>query len=90
MSKKEGKDLVSYTLGIISIALAFFTPLAGLVLGIIGFVQSKKEKSDLSRRGRKLSLIGIVLSVILFIVSLIITLYLTTQQLGALPSFPIA
>ncbi len=85
VDKKTDFSLVSYTFGIISIVLAFFTPIAGLVFGIIGVVQSKKQKTALSLKAKKLSTIGIVLSIILIIVSLVIT-YFFTDQLNALGS----
>lgn len=88
MVKKEDISLVSYILGIISIVLAFFTPLAGLIFGIIGFVQSKKQKTELSKKAKKLNIIGIVLSLILFAVTIALTVYLTKG--GSIPSsFPL-
>ncbi len=85
VDKKTDFSLVSYTFGIMSIVLAFFTPFAGLVFGIIGVVQSKKQKTALSLKAKKLSTIGIVLSVILLIVSLVIT-YFFADQLSTLGS----
>ncbi|GAI38755.1 unnamed protein product [marine sediment metagenome] len=42
MVDKKDSDVVSYVLGIVSIVMAFFNSPAGLVFGIIGFIQSKK------------------------------------------------
>lgn len=56
----------SYIFGILSIAMALFTPLLGLVFGIIGLIQSTKQKTNISRLSKKLNIIGIVLSVIVF------------------------
>ena len=66
MVEKRG---VAYTLGILSIVLAFFIPLASVVLAIIGLVQNKKEKSKMAK---KLNIIGLIFGAILFIVSLAI------------------
>jgi len=82
VDKKTDFSLVSYTFGIMSIVLAFFTPVAGLVFGIIGIVQSKKQKTALSLNAKKLSTIGIVLSVILLIVSLVITYFFASEGLS--------
>ena len=88
MAKKEDISVVSYVFGIISIVLAFFTPLAGLIFGIIGFVQSKKQKTELSKKAKKLSTIGIILSIILFIITVVLAVYLSKG--GSLPaSFPL-
>ena len=73
--KKEVHSIVAYVFGIVSIVLAFFTPMAGIVFGIIGIVQSKKNKDELSVRAKKLSVIGLILSIILLIVSLVIAIY---------------
>ena len=76
---------VAYILGIVSIVMAFFQPLAGIIFGIIGLVQNKKEKS---RKSKKLNIIGIVLSIAWLIISVGITYYITTKGLGNLPNFP--
>ncbi len=70
--KKEQVDFsqTSYIFGIVSIVMALFTPLLGLVFGIVGLVQSAKQKTDVSRLAKKLNIIGIVLSVIVFGVGL--------------------
>jgi len=72
-------------LGIVSIVMAFFQPLAGIIFGIIGLVQNKKEKSV---KSKKLNIIGIVLSIAWLIISVGITYYLTTKGLGNLANFP--
>ncbi len=90
MVEKNKSESVSYILGIISIVLAFFQPLAGLVFGIIGFIQSRKGKTDLLKKAKKLNIIGIILSVIIFIISIIITIYLTSQGISNLANFPVS
>ena len=87
---KENFETASYVLGIISIVLAFFTPLAGLILGIIGLRLSKKQKSELSKKAKKYNTIGIILSLIFFIITLIIAAYFTAQGVNNLPNFPIS
>ena len=73
MAEKRG---VAYTLGILSIVFAFFIPLASVVLGIIGLIQNKKEKSKISK---KLNIIGIILGAIFFLATLVLT-YLTMTK----------
>lgn len=63
---------VSYILGILSVVFAFFIPLAGLVLGLVGLFQNKKEKSKASK---KLNIIGIVLSVLIAIALIFLNVY---------------
>lgn len=74
-SPKCDKSLVAYSLGIVSIVLAFFTPLAGVILGIIGLVQSKSSTSDLAKKAKTLNIIGLVFGLIIFIASLIMLFY---------------
>jgi len=88
-SKKRGdSEIIAYILGIISIVMAFFTPLAGLIFGIIGLVQSKKQETELSKKAKKLNIIGIVLSILFFIIIIIITTYFTINNLPQ--NFPLA
>ena len=76
MAKKEGNfSEISYVFGVMSIVLAFFTPLAGLIFGILGIVQSQKQKTQLAERARKLSIIGIILSIVIFIVIVILSYF---------------
>ena len=73
MAEKRGSG---YIFGILSIVFAFFVPLAGIILGIIGLVLNKKEKS---KKARRLNIIGIIIGAILFLGSLAVT-YLSIQN----------
>lgn len=88
--KKEDFGVVSYVLGITSIVFAFFSSFAGLVLGIIGFVFSKKQKTELSKKAKQLNIIGIILSAIMLVITIIVTIYFTTKGIGNLPNIPLA
>jgi hypothetical protein len=85
MAEKIDLASVAYTIGILSIVMAFFSPIAGLILGIIGLVQSKKQKVD---KAKKLNTIGIILSVIFIIVSVIFLIYATKAGISTSGSFP--
>ena len=82
-------SVVSYVLGILSIVFAFLTPAAGLILGIIGFIQSKKLKTSLGRKARKFNTIGIILSVIILIISTILIFYSIAKGISPAQNFPI-
>lgn len=69
MAEKIDFKSVSYVLGILSIVFAFISPMAGLILGIIGLVQAKKQKAQ---RAKRLNVIGIILSVIFLIISAVV------------------
>lgn len=84
MVKKDFSQ-TSYIFSVVSIVLAFFQPVAGLVFGIIGLVQSKKQKSDFSNIAKKLSIIGIVISVVVLILSIVAASYLASNGLANLP-----
>jgi len=75
---------VSYILGIVSVVFAFFSPMAGLILGIIGIVQSRKGKGSLSARGKRLSIIGIIVSIIMLIFAIIVAVYTGLDTLNSL------
>ena len=82
MAKEGDFSDVSYVLGIISIVMAFFQPIAGFVFGVIGFLQSRSHKTPLSEKAKKLSIIGIIISIIVVVLSLVAGFYLT--KLGIL------
>ena len=68
MQEKNNSSLV---MGILSIILAFVFPLVGPILGILGLVlaSSNQRESGLDYTTEKiLSILGIVLSVVMFIV----------------------
>ena len=88
--KKEEFGVVSYTLGIISIVLAFFIPLGGFVFGVIGFIQSKKQKTSLYKEAKKLNIIGMILSLALFIISIVVNAYLINEGFNPFQNFPSA
>ncbi len=83
------KEVVSYVLGILSIVFALFTPVAGLVLGIIGYSMSRKHKGGLGKRAKKFNLIGIILSVIVLIISTIVVVYSILNGINTGQNFPI-
>ena len=74
-SMKYDSSLVAYTLGILSIVLAFFQPIAAVILGIVGLFQGKKDKNALSRKAKKMNIIGIVLGLLFLILTIVITGY---------------
>lgn len=76
---KKDNSLIGYIFGIISIVLAFVLPIGGLIFGIIGLVQSKKEKNDLAKKAKNYNIIGIILSVVFMVASAIINYYLAQQ-----------
>ena len=63
---------IAYMLGIISIVMAFFSPVAALIFGIIGLVQSKRQKIE---KARKLNRIGVILSIIFTIINIVLLIY---------------
>ena len=54
-------ESISYVMGLLSIVLAFFSPFAGLIIGIIGYSQAKKKNFTEARR---LNAVGMILSVV--------------------------
>ena len=85
MKKDEGGDnsfgTASVIFGILSIVLGLFSsPLAGIALGIVGIVFSKKQRdisnNKWSSAGRTLSIVGLVVGVITFLAALFIASYL--------------
>ncbi|MBM3228573.1 DUF4190 domain-containing protein [Candidatus Pacearchaeota archaeon] len=84
MTDKKNLNSISYIFGVLSVIFAFFVPGAGLVLGIIGLIQSNKIKSQ---KAKRLNIIGIILSVLFFILELIL---FSSSLGGNLNLFPLA
>ncbi len=84
MADKLDLGLTSYVLGIVSIVTAFFIPIAGLTFGIIGLVQSTKQKTKTSKLSKKLNIIGIIVSVVVFAAT-----FFLLMQSGTLPNLPV-
>jgi len=83
--EKEDYSHISYVLGVVSIVISIFSPIVGLVLGIIGLRLSKKQISGISKKARKLNIWGIIISIVAFLIYLSITLL---NNLGYLPQLP--
>ena len=82
MSKKDPFGLISYIVGIVAIVESFISPLAGMILAIVGIVLSKREISDLSRKGRRLNIIALIIGLVILILTLVLT-----YQAGGFSSF---
>lgn len=67
-------EVVAYVLGIVSIVEAVFSPLLGIIFSILGLVLSTRQKTDMSRKAKILSIIGLIIGVVLFIAVLVLTL----------------
>ena len=82
MASKIDLKPVSYLLGILSIVFAFFSPFAGLALGIIGVIQGNKIKFQ---KAKKLNVVGIILSAAFAIIEIVFSFIVDLNQL-----FPVA
>ena len=85
MAKDGDFSEISYLLGILSVVLSFFQPVAAFILGIVGLIHSRKQKTQLSEKAKKLNIIGIILSIIFFAITAALTAYFTAKGLGNLP-----
>ncbi len=83
MTNKIDFGISSYVLGILSIVAAFFTPLMGFVLGIVGLVQSLKGTTKTYKVAKVLNIIGMIASVVVFVVTII---FLLNSNAGMIPS----
>ena len=65
-------ESIAYVFGILSIAMAFSFPISGLIIGVIGLVQSNKNKIA---KAKNLNIIGIILSIIFLVISILLQVY---------------
>lgn len=83
-SKKEGvlnledsqRNMISYIFGIISIVMAFLSPIVGIIFGIIGMIQGKEDKTKIYNRSKRLNIIGIILGTAMFILTIALSNWL--------------
>jgi len=87
--KKEDVSVAGYIFGIASIVLAFFTPLAGFIFAIIGLNLSKRQNTYLAMKGKKLSQIGLIISIIVLILT-IIAAVVASKTSSLLGNFPVS
>ena len=66
------RNIISYILGIVSIVMAFLSPIVGVIFGIIGLTQGKGDKTKIYNRAKRLNIIGIILGVALFILTVVV------------------
>lgn len=86
-SVNNSSGITSVNLGILSIIFALFTPILGIVFGIIslifGIKQHKSKKNSWSKAGMITSIIGILLSIIIWILlSTVLAPYVNLIQTG--------
>ncbi|MEK6926268.1 MAG: hypothetical protein AABW50_03245 [Nanoarchaeota archaeon] len=83
--KKEGNGFESYVIGTIAIVLAFFQPVVGLVLSIVGLVWSKNPRTPMEKKARTLSTIGLIVSIIMIV---LIVVFAFSTNLSGIQNFP--
>ena len=76
-SKEHLRTHSGYIIGIVAIVLAIFNPLPGIVLGIVGLVQSAKQKNAVSNKAKKFNVIAIILGVAILVASILLADFLT-------------
>ncbi len=81
---KEAKVLSGYILSIVAVVFSFISPVAGLILGIVSLVQTNKQKGQLAKKGKVLSIIAICVSIVFIILALLISFEVIT-----LPNIPV-
>ena len=72
------KTISGYILSIVALVLAFFNPFPGLVFSIISLVQCSKQKDKLAHKGKVMSIIAMIVSIVLIIVSFLISFEVIT------------
>jgi hypothetical protein len=76
----------SYLMGVFSIIFGVLSPLVGIVVGIVGLVFANKEKTTITKKAKKLNLIGIILGLVILALSIVATLVLGLNGLQTFPT----
>ena len=75
---------VAYILGILSLVLSFFQPLPAIIIGIVGLIENKKDKS---KTAKKLNILGIIIGILMLVLVVVVSQYLASQMGTAFPSY---
>ena len=88
VDKTDFETRAGYVLGLASIilALSFVSPVGGLVAGILGLQITNKQTTELSKKARKFSKIGIITSAIILILLIVFAFYIGTNSLQNFPA----
>ena len=84
MSKDGDFSEASYVFGIMSIVFGILQPIFGLCFGITGLILAAKNPSQFAKRAKKLSLAGVVISILIMLALVVGSSYLISK--GILPS----
>lgn len=83
----EALGISGFTLGVVSIVLLIFSPIPGILAGIVGLifciVQQKRKATKRAKIGLILNIIGIVLNIIWIIVFVNYVIPFLAQYSGA-------
>lgn len=90
--KKFGESfgVSGFTLGVLSIIFAFIVPLFGIIFALVGgilcFIQQKKNPTKKGKTGLILNIIGLVLGIALWVITVTILYPLVEDQLANFPA----
>jgi vacuolar-type H+-ATPase subunit I/STV1 len=85
---KEGDSnnhsgLLGWSIGLLSVIFSIMQPFAGLFFGIVGLVSSLKSKkiknTEWNRVGKKLSILGLILSIAVIVLGFFTLRYLSSN-----------
>lgn len=71
MVEKRDFGMLSYGLGLASLATALFVSPAAIILGVMGIIHAKKQQNDLSKKATRLSAIGLIAGILVFFANII-------------------
>lgn len=92
VEKKFGESfgISGFTLGVLSIIFAFIVPLFGIIFALVGFtlcfIQQKKNPTKKGKTGLILNIIGLVIGIALWIITITILYPLIEDQLANFPA----
>jgi uncharacterized protein with PQ loop repeat len=76
MKESDSKrGLLGWSIGLVSLIFSVIQPIAGFIFAIAGIVINSKNKDDWSKTGKKLSVLALIISIVLFLVAILFYQY---------------
>ena len=84
MESGHHRRLLGWSFGMLAMIFSIMQPIAGIIFSLVGLIvsmqQGKNEKTEWSRTGKILSMVGLIVSIIVIVVSFVALRYISANS----------